>query len=161
MKINKHVTISCDDDANAILVRPLKTKSETEQLHNIKLIHQYLNARGIRPTVHIMGNDCPQSVKNYALNELKIELLLVPPYIHRVNAAEKAIESYKNHLITCVATVYPDFRMYLWCRILTLLTTTLNMLRPSIVNPRLSAEEFLMGFSIVLKHPCRYRFAKA
>lgn len=108
-----------DHDSNAILARPLKTKSGLEQLQNIKEIHHYLNTRGIH--------------------------LLVPPCMHRVNAAENAIDSFKNHFIAGLATLNPEFPMHLWCRLLPLATTTLNLLRPSRVNPKLSAEEFLNG----------------
>ena len=92
-----------------------------------------------------MDNECPSIVLEYIKNTKKMDLLLVPPYMHRVNAAEKAIDSYKNHFISGLATVHPDFPLHLWCRLIPLASITLNLLRPSRINPRLSAEECLNG----------------
>ena len=144
-KGNKYIMIIYDHDSNAILARPLKTKSGHEQLKNLKEVHQYLNKRGIHPKIHVMDNECSQATKDYIIHTKKIDLLLVPPYMHRVNAAEKAIDTFKNHFIAGLASLDPQFPMHLWCRLLPLATTTLNLLRPSRVNPRLSAEEFLNG----------------
>ena len=102
-----------DHDSNAILARPLKTKSGLEQLQNIKEIHHYLNTRGIHPKLHVIDNECPQSVKDYILHNKKIDLLLVPLYMHHVNAAENAINSFKNHFIVGLATLNSKFLMYL------------------------------------------------
>ena len=92
-----------------------------------------------------MGTECPLVAKERITNAKKMELLLVPPYAHRVNAAEKAIDSYKNHFISGLVTLHSDFPLHLWCRLITLASTTLNLLRPSRINPRLSAEECLNG----------------
>ena len=92
-----------------------------------------------------MDNECSKSVHDYIKNSLDIQLQLVPPHMHRVNIAEKAIDIYKNHFVSGLATVNPSFPLHLWCRIVPLATTTLNLLRPARINPRLSAYEFLNG----------------
>ena len=46
---NKHVMILCDHDSNAILARPIKTKSAQEQLKNIQEVIKFLNDRGVHP----------------------------------------------------------------------------------------------------------------
>ena len=63
--------------------------------------------------------------------------------MHHVNAAEKAIDSFKNHFITELSMLDSSFPMHLWCRLIPLAITTLNLLRPSRVNPKLSTEEYL------------------
>lgn len=77
-----------------------------------------------------MDNECPNVVKEYLTESKNIELMLVPPCMHRVNAAEKAIDIFKSHFITGLDTVDLNFPLYLWCRLLPLATTTLNLLRP-------------------------------
>ena len=144
-KGNKYIMVMCDHDSNAILTKPLKSKSATEHLQAIKEVHACLNQKGIHPKVHIMDNECSSIVKDYLKNEKKIELLLAPPYLHRINTAEKAIDIFKCHFITGLATVDPSFPLHLWCRLLDLATTTLNLLRPSRINPKLSAHELLEG----------------
>ena len=56
---------------------------------------------------------------------------LVPPHIHRRNAAERDVNTYKNHFIVALFTVDPLLPFYLWDRLLPQVTMTLNMLRRS------------------------------
>ena len=65
--------------------------------------------------------------------------------MHRNNAAEKAIRTFKDHLITIICSFDPKFLMHLWCRLVRQATTTLNLLHQSHVNLRLSAEAQLNG----------------
>jgi hypothetical protein len=70
---------------------------------------------------------------------------LVPPHNHRRNAAEKAIGTWKDHFIAGLSSLDPNFPMHLWCQLIPQATTTLNLLRQSHINPRLSAEAQLNG----------------
>jgi hypothetical protein len=85
------------------------------------------------------------SISKTLLRTKNVNLQLVPPNLHRTNAAEKAIGIFKDHFITGLATVHPNFPLHLWCRLLPLAVTTLNLMRPSNVNPKLSAYELLNG----------------
>ena len=67
------------------------------------------------------------------------EYELVPPHQHRRNAAERAICTYKNHLLTGLATCDPSYPIEEWDRILEQCEITLLLLRTSRVNPKLSA----------------------
>ena len=60
-----------------------------------------------------MNNEYSQLVKDYIKDEQGIDLLLVPPFLHCVNAAEKAIDIYKTHLITSSAIVDLSFSIHL------------------------------------------------
>ena len=127
---NKYVMVVYDHDSNATLTVPLKSKSAADHLQAITKIHSFLNSKGIFPKLHIMDNECSNIVKNYIKTSKHIELLLVPPHSHRANMAEKAIDIFKNHFVAGLATVHPSFPLHLWCRLLPLATTTLNLLRP-------------------------------
>jgi hypothetical protein len=74
-----------------------------------------------------------------------VDFQLVPPYDHRQNAAKRAIGIWKDHFVAGLASLDPTFPMHLWCRLITQCTQTLNLLRPSRINPRLSAEAQLNG----------------
>ena len=63
-----------------------------------KLAYEQLKAHGETPNIHILDNECSQDMKNMFKDE-QVEYQLVPPHIHRRNAAERAICTYKNHLI--------------------------------------------------------------
>ncbi len=78
---------------------------------------------------------------------------MVPPHMHRRNAAERAIRTFKNHFIATLATTNKMFPMHLWDRLLPQATMTLNMLWASQINPKLSAYEQLEGRFTYAKTP--------
>ena len=70
---------------------------------------------------------------------------LVPPHLHRRNAEERAIHTFKNHFIAGMVSTHKDFPLHLWCRIFPQAIVTLNLLRPSRINPTLSAHAQIHG----------------
>ena len=79
------------------------------------------------------------------MNAENIAYQLVPPKIHRKNTAEKAISTFKDHLITDLPSIDPDIPMSLWCRLFPQAFLTLNLLRQSRIIPKLSAYAQLEG----------------
>ena len=67
------------------------------------------------------------------------------PNLHRQNSAEHAIKTFKNHFIAGLASVNKYCPVHLWCRLLPHCLLTLNLLRPSRINPKLSAYAQLHG----------------
>jgi hypothetical protein len=64
---------------------------------------------------------------------------LVPPGVHRANAAERSIRTFKNHFNAGLCSTDPDFPVHLWDRLLDQAVLTLNLMRGSRINPKLSA----------------------
>ena len=91
-----------------------------------------------------MDNECPGNVKDY-LQANTVNYQLVPLHVHRTNATEKEILTFKYHLIFGLCTVDPCFPICLWCRLFPLSTTTLNIMRPSCMNLKLLSEATLNG----------------
>ena len=141
---NQYIMIAYDQDSNAILAQPIKTRSEHELLKAMTAIHKYLKERGLHPKLQILDNECPTLVKQFFKQE-NVSYQLVPPNLHRNNAAEKAIGTFKDHFVSILCSCDPNFPMHLWCRLVAQATTTLNLLRKSNINPRLSAEAQLNG----------------
>jgi hypothetical protein len=79
------------------------------------------------------------------LNTEGIKWQLVPPNEHRVNAAERAIQTFKNHFIAGLCTTDRYFPFQLWDKLLPQAQDSLNMLRTSRVDPSKSAYEILEG----------------
>jgi hypothetical protein len=79
------------------------------------------------------------------LQQQNITFQLVPPYNHRRDSAEGAIISFKDHLIAELCSTDKSFPMHLWDRLLLHAVITLNMLRTSIINPKLSAATHIYG----------------
>ena len=136
---HKYIMIVYDYDSNSILAEPLKSRNELELLRAYTKIHHDLTTRGLKPVLQILDNEAPGKLKRYMQNN-NVTYQLVPPHIHRRNAAERAISTWKDHFIATLSNTDPLFPLHLWCRLIDQATTTLNLLRPSRINPRLSAK---------------------
>ena len=75
----------------------------------------------------------------------KIEVQFVTTYDHRVNSAERAIQTFNNHTISGLCICDDEFPSILWCKIIKQAQDTLNMLRTLRVHPKLSAFHALEG----------------
>ena len=91
-----------------------------------------------------LDNEAPEALKRFMTTQ-GVDFQLVPPYIHRRNAAERAIHTFKEHFVAGLSSTDKAFPMHLWDRLLPQATLTLNLLRASRVNPRLSSEAQLNG----------------
>ena len=65
--------------------------------------------------------------------------------MHRLNAAERAIRTFKAHFIAILAGVAPDFPRHLWDLLLPQTEITLNLLQQATANPTISAWEIFNG----------------
>ena len=70
---------------------------------------------------------------------------LAPPHIHRRNAAERAICTCKNHFVAGLSSADNNFPIYLWCWMVKQSEITINLLRTSRINPRLSDYAKIFG----------------
>ena len=57
-----------------------------------------------------------------------VNFQLTPVGIHRRNACERAIRTFKNHMIVCIYGTDPQFNLNLWDRLLPQVLITLNLL---------------------------------
>jgi hypothetical protein len=107
-------------------------------------MEQELVARGLKPKLMKLDNEASKLLKTY-LHQQYITFQLVPPYSHRRNSAERAIRSFKDHLIAGHCSTDKSFPMHLWDILLPQAVITLNMLRTSRINPKLSAAAKIFG----------------
>ena len=103
-KGNQYLFVAYLYDRNAILVRAMKSRKDDDMVAAFKDILQYLEARNAKPTLNVMDNECSKTVKTFITqNEMNIQL--VEAHNHRVNAAERAIATFKDHFIAGLSTV--------------------------------------------------------
>jgi hypothetical protein len=141
---NKYIMILYDYDSNAILAQPIKDRKAPELLKSFQVMEQELMARGLEPKLMKLDNEASKLLKMY-LHQQAITFQLVPPYSHRRNSAERAIRSFKDHLIAGLCSTDKSFPMHLWDILLPHAVITLNMLRTSRINPKLSAATHIFG----------------
>jgi hypothetical protein len=143
-KGNTYIMISYDYDSNAILAQPIKDRTAPELLKVFQIMEQELVARGLKPKLMKLDNEASKLLKTY-LHQQDITFQLVPPYSHRRNSAEGAIRSFKDHFIAVLCSTDKSFPMHLCDRLLPQAAITLNMLRTSRINPKLSAATHIFG----------------
>jgi hypothetical protein len=116
-KGNKYVMILYDYDSNAIMAQPIIDRTAPEFLRAFQVMEQELVARGLKTKLMKLDNEASPLLKTY-LHQQHITFQFVPPYIHRRNAAERAIRSFKDHLIAGLCSTDKSFPMHLWDRLL-------------------------------------------
>ena len=79
------------------------------------------------------------------MREVTDTFQLVLPRIHCRNSVEQAIQTFKNHFIALLYGIDDKFPANQWDRLVKHAVITLNMLRPSRINPLLSAYNQLWG----------------
>ena len=100
-------------ETNAILVRPMKTRSDACMVGAHQEIYEYLEAVDQKPTLNVTDNEASKAVQNY-IKSKDVDWQLVEPDNHRVNAAERAIQTFKNYFLAGLATVDKTFPLKLW-----------------------------------------------
>ena len=141
---NEYLLVVYDYDSNAILVEPLKNRAAKTITTAYEKIHTVFKNRGIAPKLYILDNEISGDFKA-ALKKNQVKFQLTPPHMHRQNAAERAIRTFKNHFLAGLATCDPKFPVAEWDRLLDQAVLTLNLLRSSRVNPQLSAHAYVFG----------------
>ena len=141
---NQYLMIVYDYDSNSILAEPMKSRSGPEMKRAYKAIFDYLAKRGFRPKLQRLDNEASRELKDF-MEENEVDFQLTPTHSHRRNAAERAIRTFKNHFVAILCGTDPDFPLFLWDKLLKQAMMTLNFLRASRINPRLSAYEQLNG----------------
>jgi hypothetical protein len=141
---HNYLLVVYDYDSNAILAEPMKNRQGKSIVAAYQTIHTLLVSRGLRPILQRLDNEASSLLRNFLQKE-HIDFQLVPPHNHRRNAAERAIRTFKNHFVTILCGTDPNFLLHLWDRLIPQTLVTLNLLRASRINPRLSSQAQLHG----------------
>ena len=136
--------IMYDWTTNAILATPIKDAKADTIVECFKEKVEYLSKRGFKLRYNIIDNVATTAIKTY-LETQDIIVQFVEPHNHRVNAAERAIQTFKNHTIVGLCACDNKFPSTLWDQIIRQSQDTLNMLQTSRVHPKLSAYHVLEG----------------
>ena len=141
---NNYVFVLYHQDTNTIHAVPIPNRQAATIRTAWETTHQVLVHQGHAPELHILDNECSQELKSSFL-KYKITYQRVPPKVHRVNAAERAIRTFKNHFVALLHSVDSAFPLAHWDRLIPQAVLTLNLLRSSRIHPSLSAHSSLFG----------------
>jgi hypothetical protein len=131
-------------DLNPILVHAMPSKNNAAMITAFTEILATLAAHGYKPTLNFTDNECSKMVEAYNKSN-KMDIHFVPPHNHQVNAAERAIATFKGHSIAGLATVNRNCPLQLWDEFLHQVKLTLNLLHFSHRDPSTSANKEVHG----------------
>ncbi|KAL7527518.1 hypothetical protein ACHAWF_002206 [Thalassiosira exigua] len=126
---NRYLVVTVKIDSSAILIEPIKSRSDDELTRAYRSIMRQLNRANVFPKKHVMDNEVSEKMKDMIRDKFKMQLELVPPGCHRRNAAEVAIRNFKAHFLSILAGA----------------EITINLLRQSNATPTVSAYAHLNG----------------
>ena len=130
--------------SNAILVQALRDQTDNSLQEAFEDVYFYLASKGFKPKFNIMDYQCSRRIQKYITSQ-GTDIQLVNPDDHRINAAERAIQTWKNHYVAGLSTTDHNCPLQLCCQFIAQAQDTLNMLRRFRVNPKLSSYAVLEG----------------
>ncbi len=92
-----------------------------------------LTSKGFKPKINIMDNQATKHIKAF-LMEQQCKLQLVEPHNHRMIAAERTIQTFKDAFINALTTTDSDFPLQLWDKTIPQVQGTLNLMQASRKN---------------------------
>jgi hypothetical protein len=103
-KSMQYIFVAYVYDLNTIIVRAMPSCTDASMVTAFIDVITTLKTGGYRPALNVMDNECSAAVEKYIRSE-QINIQLIPPHNHQVNAAERAIATFKEHFIAALATV--------------------------------------------------------
>ena len=91
--------IAYDYDTNYIFAKPINNLKDESIIAAFEAVFKELKNRGHKPTFKVTKSQCTKPIKALLQKE-NCKWQFVEPTNHRVNAAEHAIQMFKNHFIS-------------------------------------------------------------
>jgi hypothetical protein len=148
---NSYVMVMYDFDSNTINAVAIKNRKKESLIRGYNDMYEDLRKAEINPVLHRFDNETSKElIKEIENKGLKYQI--ASPGDHRLNHAETAIQTFKNHFIAILYGRDSGFPAKQWDRLIKQAVMTLNMCRPSQINPKLSAYQQVWGTLILTKH---------
>ena len=109
---NQYYFVEYDYNTNAIFAIPMKDLKDNIIIAAFDVIFKDLTEKEYKPQFNMTDNQATTPLKAY-LTKVDCAWQFVKPTNHRVNAAEQAIQTYKNHMISGISTLNVDFPLQL------------------------------------------------
>ena len=130
---NQYFFVVYDYDTNAIFAEPVQNLQDATIIEAFDKIFTELVEKGHKPQFNVIDNQAVKPLKAY-LNKQECKCQFVEPNNHRVNAAERAIQTFKKHFISGLCTTDTNFPLQLWDQLTVQACITLNLIRTSRID---------------------------
>ena len=141
-----------DSITNYINAKGLKSRTTGELQRGFEECYNDLKRKGFIARLVKLDNEISKKMVKL-IEDNNLDYQLATPGDHRLMPAERAIQTFKNHFIAVRSGMDPAFPERAWHHILEHVVVTLNMLRPSKLNPKISAYMQLHGIFDFNKTP--------
>ena len=105
---NEYLLIAYHYNGNCIIGHPLKNRKKEIITAAWTYLHNQFSKAGVAPNTYVMDNEISQELIAAMLHN-NTQYQLVPLHIHRRNLAERAIQTYKYHLKSGLASFDTEF----------------------------------------------------
>ena len=86
----------------------MKSRNDQCMVAAYKDIYNHLTSDRRKPKLNVTDNEYSKAIQNYIMSQ-NVDWQLVEPVTHRVDAAEKSIQTLKNDFIVELSTIYLTF----------------------------------------------------
>ena len=106
---NQYMMIVYHCDLNVILACPFNSRKDVNILQAYHAIMEQLKSRRHHVDFQVLDNEASAAYRQLITDKWKADFQLVPPNIHRRNAAKRAIHTFKAHFLAILAGVAPYY----------------------------------------------------
>ena len=106
-----------DLNSKTILSKPMRNRTAGKMMISYQKLIDRLKENGIQQKLHLLDNECSEEFQE-VMKKNTMKYQLVPPYDHRRNIAEKAIQVFKDYFALVLCGTDKNFPLQLWCQIL-------------------------------------------
>ena len=111
-KGNKYIFVLYDYDSNLITARPIKSNKGAAIVQAYEEIYGDLKEASIAPIIQYLDNEISKELIA-SIKSKNLKFQLEAPHDHRLNPAERAIQTFKNHFIAILQGCDERFPKYL------------------------------------------------
>ena len=86
-------------DSNIILATGIKGRTSEKLVDGYNTLYERLIKAGVKPIIQRLDNEASKALI-HAIEKKNLKYQLASPHDHRLNPAERAIQSFKNHFIS-------------------------------------------------------------
>ena len=142
---HRYIMLAFHCNSNVILIEPFQSRHDRHHIAAYSHIMTRLQERGHEVDLQVLDNKASKEYRRIIKQIWKANFQLVPPDVHRHNAAERVIRTFKAHFLAILAGVDRAFPSSFWDTLLPQTKITLNLLRQATLAPEISALEYYNG----------------
>jgi hypothetical protein len=129
-KGNNYIFVMYDFDTNSIIGKLVKSRDADQLVFGYQQCYDELREGNVTPILHRLDNEV-KDLLFAAITANNCKFQIATAHSHRQLIAERAIQTYKYHLISVLNGTDRNFPAYLWCSLIEQVNIQINLLRQS------------------------------